>query len=172
MRGRVALFCALATVPLVAGCESGTEGAATLSSVAPEALFDSCTLPASALQAAGLDPSTVDNNPFGVPRTGWRGCQWQAQDFAVRVFATTRTVAEYRANPTLRDFRGVALEGREAFSFVEGKTEPPDNCSVAFSTSRGTIDIFLTKDITLDRNEDWCAAALRVALQLNSHIPQ
>lgn len=160
-------------LPALAACEGTVGGNSTPQIDAVEVdLYDSCTLPADVVAAAGLDPNRVDNNPFGVPRTGWRGCAWTVKDFAVRVFATTRTVDEYRNNPSLHDFRDVDLEGRQAFSFLQGKAQPPDNCSVAFGTSRGTIDIYLTKDVTLDSVEDWCARTLTIARLFNSHIPK
>ncbi|MFC8532234.1 DUF3558 family protein [Nocardia sp. NPDC057227] len=172
MRGRFALFCALAIVPLIAGCESGTEGSATPSSVAPEALFDSCTLPDSAIAAAQADPARKNTNPFGAPRTGWAGCMWAADGYALRVFATTRTVDEFRSNSRFHDFAPADIPGRNAYTYQEGSQSPPDNCSVLYASASGTIEVYIVRDPGRTAPDALCAVAKRSATALDSYLPR
>ncbi|MFC3963991.1 DUF3558 family protein [Nocardia jiangsuensis] len=172
MRGRFALFCALVVLPLIAGCESGTQGAATPSSVSPEALFDSCTLPDEAIRAAGADPESRDDNPFGVPRTGWRGCLWVGDRWAMRVFATTEPANSFRANSYFREFRSVDLNGRVATSFIQGDENPPGNCTIFFPSRQGTIEVYISKDVDLPALNDPCGLTLRATRALDPWLPK
>ncbi|WP_157103592.1 DUF3558 domain-containing protein [Nocardia harenae] len=162
----------LAVVPLVAGCESGTGGTAVPSSVAPEALFDSCTLPDSAIAAAGGDPARKDDNPFGVPRTGWRGCRWGSDGYALRIFATTRTPDEFRSNDQLKDLRAAELPGRDATFFLQSAATESNNCGVFYATTQGTIQIYLVDDGLGDELADPCGVALRAAKAVDQWIPR
>ncbi|MFC8047947.1 DUF3558 domain-containing protein [Nocardia sp. NPDC057353] len=172
MRGRWALFFALALVPVTAGCESSTEGSATPSSIAPEALFNPCVVPDGVVVAAGADPASKNDNPFGTPRTGWVGCRWLADRYALRIFATTKTIDEFRANDYFKDFREADLAGRQAVTFAEGRETPPGNCSVAYPTSQGTIQFLVSKDVTLAELPDPCEIVLRAARSADQSIPR
>ncbi|UGT59495.1 DUF3558 domain-containing protein [Nocardia asteroides] len=172
MRGRFALFCALAVVPLVAGCDSGTEGSATPTSIAPEVLFDSCTLPDSVVAETGVNPDSKNDNPFGTSLSGWVGCQWRGDGYALRIFATDRTPEEFRANSSFGDFREADLPGRQATTFVEGDEKPPGNCSVMYGTSQGTVSFYISKAITLAELPDPCGTVVRAARAIDQWIPQ
>ncbi|MEV0357443.1 DUF3558 domain-containing protein [Nocardia sp. NPDC050697] len=172
MRGRFALACVLAVVPLMAGCESGTEGSATPSSVAPEALFDSCSLPDEAIRAAGADPAQKNDNPFGVPRSGWRGCRWGADGYALRIFATTKSVDEFRANSQFHDFRSADLPGREATLFIQGAPSEPKNCNVFYGTSRGTIQLYVVDDQLKSNIPEPCGLVTRAAQAVDQWVPR
>ncbi|MFC3962574.1 DUF3558 domain-containing protein [Nocardia jiangsuensis] len=161
------MVAALVLGPLLAGCESSTEGSAT-----PQVLFDPCTLPDSAIAAAGADPAQKNDNPFGVPRTGWRGCRWGADGYALRVFATDKTLDEFRANSRFHDFRPADLPGREAKTFIQGAESEAENCNLFYGTTQGTIQIYVVDDQTAGEFPDPCGLVVRAARAVDQWIPR
>ncbi|WP_067653325.1 DUF3558 family protein [Nocardia harenae] len=169
MRRWSTLFLAFTVGPLLAGCETPSEGAGTPT---PVALFDPCTLPDSAIAAAGADPAQREDNPFGAPRTGWRGCLWGADGYALRVFATDKTLAEFRDNSRFHDFRPADLPGRDATLFVQGAASEAKNCNLVYDTAQGTIQIFVIDDQLGDSFPEPCGLVTRAARAVDQWIPR
>ncbi|MFC8530204.1 DUF3558 family protein [Nocardia sp. NPDC057227] len=138
------MVAALALGPLLAGCESSTEGA---------------------------DPAQKNDNPFGVPRTGWSGCLWGADGYALRVSATTRSLEEFRNNSRFHDFRPAELPGRDATLFVQGSASEAKNCNAFYGTTQGTIQIFVIDDQLGKSFAEPCGLVTRAARAIDQWIP-
>ncbi|WP_081706303.1 DUF3558 domain-containing protein [Nocardia sp. CNY236] len=176
----------LCAVLVLAGCGKQVPGQASArDEMSPQAnagqsatdagLYDPCTLPDDAIVALGADPATKNDNPFRVPRAGWKGCAWIAGWHGLAVFATDYPISEFMANHTFRDFTDVDISGRKAMTFYQGvENSPPDNCIVVFDTPRGVVQLRID-DLARDRDkgaDELCAVAVSSTESLNSLFPQ
>ncbi|MDQ1200589.1 MULTISPECIES: DUF3558 domain-containing protein [unclassified Rhodococcus (in: high G+C Gram-positive bacteria)] len=136
-------------------------------------LFDPCTVvPDEAIRAAGADPATKDDG--GPLNSGqWKSCAWAGDSFFLDVQATTRTLDEFRSNPTYTELREVDVAGRTAavsFRLAEN-ADPSRSCVVAFDWKRGTIAILIDTKLTHAAETDPCVAALGSSNVLSSYLP-
>ncbi|MFC3965783.1 DUF3558 domain-containing protein [Nocardia jiangsuensis] len=163
---------AAAAATLVSACESEPSASSPTTTIAPEALFDPCTLPDEAIRAAGANPARRDDNPLGTKRTKWTGCSWGADQYALRVFATTISVTEFRENMNFDGFAPIAVPGRDAHSFHETYPSPDDNCSIVYPSPKGTINFYVTYDFGSTVAEEPCSLVLRAATALDPYLPR
>ncbi|WP_169811508.1 DUF3558 domain-containing protein [Nocardia harenae] len=166
------LIAALVAIAVVPACESEPSATPSTSTIAPEALFDPCTLPDDAIRAAGANPERRDDKALGTKRTNWTGCSWGADQYALRVLATTRGIDEFRDNANFGGFGPITIPGRDAYSFHEKVPTPDDNCSIVYPTPRGTIDFYVTYNLSTTVAEEPCTLALRAATALDPYLPR
>ncbi|WP_084501805.1 DUF3558 domain-containing protein [Nocardia xishanensis] len=156
---------AAVVVAVVAACGGTTEGSPSTSSSAAEApLFNPCTgIPDDVLRSAGVDPATEESGIAGVHQHGWEICSWTGKKYAITVYSTWRTVAEFEKKSGNVDFRDVTVAGRKGRQFkVEGFSKDLD-CSVLFPSSRGgVLQLQIQGRISDDDREDPCTVLYRV----------
>lgn len=184
-RGRKRALIASGILVALTGCgttESGSPGAE--SSNADErmsAYQDPCTIPVSALTAAGLNVEDERPGTIGVEFNGWKGCSWTstADEYAFSVNTGPRKLADFQQDSTFaRSYTAaeeVTLGGRAARVFVTGPD--PDRramCAVGVETSTG-MTLFQTIGATAgDKGQpgDRCDETVRVATALIGRLPE
>ncbi|MFF5031664.1 DUF3558 domain-containing protein [Nocardia salmonicida] len=145
----------------LAGCSTAVEGQPEASGtpLTKEQLFDPCTVPDSVLLAAGLNPSSKDDNPFSVPRKEWKGCGWRGDGHFIYLSSTTHTLQEIRANDYFHDFQDIKVGDRAAVQYLLGTRTPPNQCEIAFDTSKGRVTVTAAKFIDNKSSTDPCMLA-------------
>jgi hypothetical protein len=166
---------------LAAGCtswgkpvESTTSAPATAAAVPILNVCDD--LPDSALQAAGLDPSTEDvitNAPSGP--TSWIVCAWDPADqtpatYRVELYSTSHTLAETRNNGDLIDFADATIGGREAITFKE-KATTETRCRASFGAEQGSF-VLSTAWFETGAKPDLCGLAVQYLTALEPALPE
>ncbi|MFD8101344.1 DUF3558 domain-containing protein [Nocardia fluminea] len=161
-------------VVALAGCSEAVDGQPEASGapLTKEQLFDPCTVSDSVLQAAGADPASKDDNPFSVPREEWKGCGWRAGDFYLSLFSTTYTMQKFRENTSLHDFRDVTTGSRSGVQYLLDETNPPEQCGIAWDTSRGTVTLQASRSLSSKSSTDPCAVAGNAAPHFVPLLPQ
>ncbi|MFC4377143.1 DUF3558 domain-containing protein [Nocardia halotolerans] len=164
----------MCAVLALAGCSDAVDGQPEASGAPPakEQLFDPCTVPDSVLIAAGADPASKDDNPFSVPRADWKGCGWRAGEFFIDLFSTTNTMDEFRDNRLLHDFQDVAIEDRKGVQYLIGETSPPEECGLAFESSRGTITLQSSRASSSKSTTDPCVVVNNAAPHFIATFPK
>lgn len=97
---------------------------------------------------------------------------WGGGGYASRIFATTRSVDEFRNNSRFHDCRPAGLSGREAALFVQGSPTEPANCNIFYGTSQGTIQMFVADDQVKKDFPDPCDLVIEAARAVDSWIPR
>ncbi|MGV9821443.1 DUF3558 domain-containing protein [Nocardia xishanensis] len=173
-RGIVGGVLAAAVVAVVAACGGTTEGSPSTSSSAAEApLFNPCTgIPDDVLRSAGVDPATEESGIAGVHQHGWEICGWSGKKYAITVYSTWRTVAEFEKKPGNIDFRNVTVAGREGRQFkVEGASKDL-HCDVLFPASQGgVLQLSISNRASIDDPEDPCTVLYRVGESIVPVLP-
>ncbi|KAF0847960.1 DUF3558 domain-containing protein [Nocardia caishijiensis] len=161
-------------VLVLSGCGQSVDGQPEVSGapLTKEQLFDPCTVPESALVAAGADPASKDDNPFSVPRAEWKGCGWRASDFFISIFSTTYTMEKFRENTLLRDFQEVTVEGRAGSQYLIGDRNPPEECGLVFASGQGTITLQSSKASSSDSTVDPCLVLNNAAPHFVEVLPK
>ncbi|MFE5477311.1 DUF3558 family protein [Nocardia sp. NPDC056541] len=135
----------LALATLV-GCSSAEPEAAQ-----PKALFEPCTgVTADALQKAGVDPAT--KVAAGAVSAGWQTCEWTGATAYLRVFSTSRTLAEFEKEAGPTPFTDYTVAGRAGRRL--GDT--PTSCDILFAASQGVIRMVVVNNPT-QQTADACA---------------
>ena len=161
---------------LAAGCGANeTTGSPTTAAPPPDP-FDVCEdLPPSALEAAGLDPSTKDvvtNAPTGP--TSWIVCAWDPADipsvnYVVELYSTSHTMKETRDRTDLTDFHETDIGGREGVTFREKRTAET-RCRAAFAAEQGSF-ILSTAWLETGEKPDLCGLAVKYMTALEPQLP-
>ncbi|MFE3545207.1 DUF3558 domain-containing protein [Nocardia sp. NPDC059177] len=170
--GVVAASCA---VLALAGCSQQVEGQPEASGapLTKEQLFDPCSVPASVLEAAGLDPTWKDDNPFSVARAEWKGCGYKGDGHFIYFASTIYTMDEIRANDYFHDFKDIAIDGRSGLKYTPGTRTPPNQCEIAFDTShQGRVMVTATKFVDNKSSTDPCAIVDAAAPHFLEIIPR
>lgn len=169
----LALMAGVCAVLAVAGCggstESGTSTTGAKTTLTTDQLWDSCSLPDAAIAATGVKADTKDTNPFGGPRSGWKGCNWNNDTYFLSVFSNNHTIDEVRSNTSFHSVHDVNVPGRRAVSYTEGSN---NSCGVDFQTSQGVVEMIVRPSPGSPSTGDYCAIALNTADSLNSLIPK
>ncbi|MCP2288154.1 DUF3558 domain-containing protein [Nocardia amikacinitolerans] len=145
------------------GCGGTTEGTPSTSAAQP-ALWNPCAeIPDDVLRASGVDPATEESGVAGVHQSGWEICGWIGKSYAITVYSTRRTVAEFEKKPGNVDFRDVTVGGRDGRQFrVEGASKNL-HCDVLFPVSQGgVLQLSISNRASLDNPEDPCTVLPRV----------
>ncbi|WP_446224166.1 DUF3558 domain-containing protein [Nocardia sp. IBHARD005] len=161
-------------VVALAGCSKAVDGQPEASGapLTKEQLFDPCTVSDSVLQAAGLDPASKDDNPFSVDRAEWKGCGWRGDEHFIYLKSTTYTLEEIRSNDYLHDFQDITVGDRKAVQYLLGTRTPPNQCEIAFDTSKGRVAVTATKFIDNTSSTDPCALVNKAAPNFLEILPK
>ena len=170
------MLLAAAVLPGLVACGSSTSGSPSASSETSAAqvkLFDPCTqIPDDVLNAAGVKPSTKESGIAGVHQSGWEICAWDGSKYAVTVFSTGRTMAEFENKPGNVEFQDVTIAGRKGRQFrIEGGSYDL-MCDVAFPAAQGAITINLSNHASLDHPDEPCGLLRRAAEPIMPVLPK
>ncbi|MFF2086883.1 DUF3558 domain-containing protein [Nocardia sp. NPDC058176] len=163
-----------AVVLALAGCSETVDGQPEVSGapLTKEQLFDPCTVPDSALEAAGLDPASKNDNLFSVPRAAWKGCAWRADSYYISLISTTYTMDEVRANDRHHGFKDVSVGDRTAVQYYVGNETAPVECDITFETGQGRIMLNANKFVDDKSTTDPCSLAENAAPFFVDLIPR
>jgi hypothetical protein len=169
----VVVAAGLCAVLAVAGCSMSQSGSPSVSAttLSEGQLWDPCSLPDSAISAAGADPGSKDTNPFFVAQPGWKGCAWRGGHYFLGLLVSTHSLPEIRNNSFFHSLQDINIAGRSATSYYQGNSSPPDNCIVAFGTSGGTIEVMVDQAVGDQSAGDYCAIASKSMRVLDQYIP-
>lgn len=170
-------------IALIAGCGSGSMageaevegGAAGVDGGAGEPAFSPCDdIPDDALRAVGVDPATEERDIDGIDQPGWNICNWQSADWDLAVFATTRTMGEFRNKGGNESFATAKIAGRTGFTYREASDTRRERCAVAFPSVGGTalVTVGYYGIVKPADSEQPCEVAAKAAELLLSHIPK
>ncbi|MFD6395303.1 DUF3558 family protein [Nocardia sp. NPDC060249] len=108
-----------------------------------KALFEPCTgVTADALQKAGVDPAT--KVAAGAASAGWQTCEWTGAAAHLKVFSTSRTLAEFEKDSGAASFTEYTVAGRTGRRL--GDT--PASCDLLFSAAQGVIRMVVVNNPT------------------------
>ncbi|WP_446226076.1 DUF3558 domain-containing protein [Nocardia sp. IBHARD005] len=149
--------------------------AVVTTSVDPEAgLWDPCTLPDSALAAAGLNTSTKEKDVAGVKFEGWKVCAWDdaAKTYALTVFTSTHTIDEVRARTDWTDFTAVQIGGYSGLQYRPAGSAHDAECSISLTVGRQLVDFsVLNRHSARNIAKDACQESRRLTEVLIQNVP-
>lgn len=157
-------------VTAVTGCGAGTDGSDRI------AVYENpCTMPDSALAAAGLEIAEKRSGTVGVEFNGWHGCTWHAAvgGFTVAAYTGPRKLGDFQRDSMFtRSFVPVeqtSLAGRDAIVFAS--VLDPDRravCAIGVAASTG-MALFQANGQA--SGGDLCAETRKVAAELVGYLP-
>ncbi|WP_423228212.1 DUF3558 domain-containing protein [Rhodococcoides navarretei] len=167
----------------VAGCGGAAEDApvaesATSSVVAtPLAAkpWDPCTIPDSAVEAAGLDVGSKSTNLFGEApiSTDWMICAWRNPDpgswYFLGVFSSDHDLAYLKGNDQFGEFTAVNETGAVQFRRTANYDEV--SCGVAYEVVGGIVYFILDGRASREPQGDPCVEVGRVGSALRPLLP-
>jgi hypothetical protein len=174
---------AVGVVLFVAGCGGATEGVpiaepATSSVVATPVAdepWDPCTIPDSAVEAAGLDVGSKSTNLFGdAPLSDdWKTCIWTDPDpeswYFLGVFSGFHSLDDLRSNDRFGQFSKVDDLG--GYGFLRADRPAGRSCGVAFEVDYGLVYFVLDTMGSEEPQGDPCMEIMRIAGSLHSSLP-
>ncbi|WP_252342048.1 DUF3558 domain-containing protein [Rhodococcus sp. 14-2483-1-2] len=174
---------AVGVVLFVAGCGGATEGApvaepATSSVVATPVAdepWDPCTIPDSAVAAAGLDVGSKSTNLFGdAPLSDdWKTCIWTDPDpeswYFLGVFSSLHDLAYLKANEQFGDFTSPDSAGAVQFRRTASYEEV--SCGVAYEVHGGVVYFILDGRAGREPRGEPCSEIGRVTESLQANLP-
>lgn len=170
-------------VALVAGC-GGTTGSAlaaesTTSSVVAtpvaEEPWDPCTIPDSAVEAAGLDVESKTSTLVGDKpiSTDWAICSWRNPDpgswYFLGVFSSDHDLAYLEGNEQFGDFTAADSAGAVLFERTANYEEV--SCGIAYEVVGGIIYLILDGRASREPLGDPCVEVERVGRALRPSLP-
>ncbi|WP_342801883.1 DUF3558 domain-containing protein [Nocardia sp. No.11] len=169
--GTAVIVAGLAVVGL-AGCDAGESSSNGATTTAKPVLWNPCTeISDGALTAAGVDPASEEKGVAGVPQSGWEICGWDGPTFAVTVYATNKTVDQFKFKPGNVDFHAVTIAGRTGEEFrVDGASKKLD-CNAVFPVAQGVVQLQILNRASLDGLTDPCVSLARVGETLVPTFP-
>ncbi|MBF6468898.1 DUF3558 domain-containing protein [Nocardia beijingensis] len=181
-RRTTATVAALAGVVLVSsGCESGTNGTATPSTVtdtsaATAALWDPCTqVTDQILRQVGVDPATKKSGVVGIEEPGFKVCGWNDPahpwNYSLGVWSTIHTVETFRNKTDNVDFTAVTINGRSGFTFRDQRYDLDEACDLIFPTSFGAVEVTIFNVSAKGRQVPPCERASTAAKVLLPVLP-
>ncbi|MFI5501272.1 DUF3558 domain-containing protein [Nocardia asteroides] len=169
---------------VIAGCgdtepvttqPSSTTAAAAPTSVDPAAgLWDPCTLPDSALSAAGLNTSTKEKDVAGVAFEGWKLCKWQdaRKTYTFTAASGNHTLDEAR-NRT--DYTGHVDTTVGSYKALQSRPVGAANdlaCYLTIEVSGGIVDFSVGNRVSAKNAGDPCAEVHRLSEAFLSYLPR
>ncbi|WP_410870107.1 DUF3558 domain-containing protein [Nocardia sp. A7] len=116
-------------------------------------LFEPCTgVAVDALQKAGVDPAT--KIAAGAPSAGWQTCEWTGAAAHLKVFSTSRTLAEFEKESGTTAFTDYTVAGRTGRRLAAAAA--PTSCDVLFSADQGVIRMVVVNSLA-QQAADPCA---------------
>ncbi|WP_373454828.1 DUF3558 domain-containing protein [Rhodococcus sp. 05-2254-6] len=167
----------------VAGCGGGTEGApiaesSTSSVVATPVAdepWDPCTIPDSAVEAAGLDVGSKESGARGITEiANWKVCSWNNPEpnswYLLGIFSSlTSSIEDVRQNERFQRFtKDPALGGER---FLRSGQDGSESCGLAYEVDGGVVYFVLDKRVVRDALGDPCSEVGRTAMALRSSMP-
>ncbi|MDO3648981.1 DUF3558 domain-containing protein [Nocardia mangyaensis] len=140
----------LCGVLAVGGCsttESGNAQPSTTTDVAATAaLWDPCSeIPDSTLTSLGLDATSERSGILGADEPGWKVCRWEddayPSNYSVGAYATIHTIDDLRAKTENIEFKDIVVAGRSGVQFRQSNYDANEDCSYAFPTSSGFVQL-------------------------------
>nr|WP_269454855.1 MULTISPECIES: DUF3558 domain-containing protein [unclassified Rhodococcus (in: high G+C Gram-positive bacteria)] len=167
----------------VAGCGGGTEGApiaesSTSSVVATPVAdepWDPCTIPDSAVKAAGLDVGSKSTNLFGdAPlSTEWKTCIWTDPDpgswYFLGVFSSHNNLDYLKTNDQFGNFTDADSAGAVQFRRTANYQEV--SCGVAYEVIGGVVYFILDGRAGREPKGEPCSEIGRVTESLRTNLP-
>jgi len=174
---------AVGVMLFVAGCGGATEGApiaksATSSVVATPVAdepWDPCTIPDSAVEAAGLDVESKTSTLVGdAPiSTDWMICAWRNPDpgswYFLGVFSSDHDLAYLKGNDQFGEFSVVNDAGAVQFRRTANYDEV--SCGVAYEVVGGIVYFILDGRASREPQGDPCVEVERVGSALRPLLP-
>ena len=168
---------------LVSGCDEAepvqtappatTAAAATTSADPSAGLWDPCTLPDSALSAAGLNTATKEKDVAGVAFEGWKVCKWldtTKKAYSLTVGSTNHTLEEARARTDYTDYVDTTVASHRALQSRPVGTAR-DACYLSVQVPQGMVEFQVRVRVAAKDTVDPCTEAQRLAASLAEHLP-
>ncbi len=182
MRARWKVLPAIAVVGvLVGGCgrdeprETAQQGTtAPTSSADPDAgLWDPCTLPDSALSAAGINPATKKHDVAGVDFEGWKICGWKdaANTYNFSAASTTHSLSEARNRSDYTDFVDTTVGGHKALQSRPAGSAHDLTCYLSIEVGRGVVEFDVANRASVKTTGDACAEVQRLTEAFVPFVP-
>ncbi len=185
MRARWKVLPAVAVVGvLVGGCGGDEPGetaqpgttavTAPTSSADPDAgLWDPCTLPDSALSAAGINPATKKQDVAGVDFEGWKVCGWKdaANTYNFSAASTTHSLSEARSRSDYTDFVDTTVGGRKALQSRPAGSAHDLTCYISIEVGGGVVEFDVANRASVKTAGDPCAEVRRLAEAFVPFVP-
>lgn len=171
---RRALLPIVALIAMLTGCDGHAERTAIVA--APAEAWDPCTLPAKAIQATGLDSTTMSGWDEGLSIDDWSLCYWRGMDsgawyhFGIR-FSAVHTVDEISQNPAYFEVPTPDLASRRTFRYHSKQTEPASECNIAVETATGVANFNVRAIGGRTPASAPCEVVLTHARDLESYLP-
>ncbi len=186
MRTGWKVFPAIAVVGvLVAGCggeeptktaQPGTTAVtAPTSSADPSAgLWDPCTLPDSALSAAGLNPSTKEKDIAGVAFEDWKVCGWQDANktYTFTAASTNHTLDEARSRTDYTDYVDTTVGSMKALQSRPTGASNDLACYLSIEVPGGMVDFSVGNRVSAKNAGDPCSEVRRLSETFASYLPR
>lgn len=182
-RSAMLVLAVITAAALVSGCNDSTTAepsppstetqAATASAGPDDGLWDPCTLPDSALTAAGLDISTKENDVAGVVFDGWKVCSWKdsAKTYAFGIASTTYTLADARARTDYTDYADTTVASHRALQSRPIGSSHDYSCYLSVELGTGMVEFDVLNRHSAANATDPCTEVRRLAEALSSHLP-
>lgn len=162
------------TEPVTAQPSSTTAAAAPTNADPAAGLWDPCTLPDSALSAAGLNTSTKEKDVAGVSFEGWKVCSWRdtAKTYSFAVYASTHSIDEVRARTDRTDFSPVRVGSYDGLQYRPAGSARDSECFVSLTVGRQLIDFnVLNRHTARNVAKEACQETRRLAEALVQNVP-
>ncbi|GAD86816.1 DUF3558 domain-containing protein [Nocardia asteroides] len=183
MRAWRAAVLAVTMVGVAGGCSdpepvqtaptsSGTTVATT--SADPSAgLWDPCTLPDSAISAAGLNTSTKEKDVAGVAFEGWKVCGWQdsGKTYTLTAASTTHTLADARARTDYTSFAETTLGTHRALVSRPIGASHDLACYFSIEVGTGLVEFDVQNRASVKTAGDPCAEVQRLSEAFEPYLP-
>ncbi|OZC97392.1 hypothetical protein CH275_24950 [Rhodococcus sp. 06-235-1A] len=171
-----------AVMVLVAGCGNSTSSApvadsptSVVTAPVPSEPWDPCTIPNSAVEAAGLDVESktstlVGDRPIS---TDWMICSWRNPDpgswYFLGVFSSDHDLAYLEGNDQFGDFTVVDSAGAVQFQRTANYEEV--SCGIAYEVVGGIVYFILDGRASREPRGDPCVEVERLGSALRSSLP-
>ncbi|MCC8929044.1 DUF3558 domain-containing protein [Rhodococcus sp. I2R] len=162
----------VAVATLLVGCGGGVEG----SPLAAER-WDPCSIPASAMEATGLDPTYVSAGwGEGISVPDWSLCTLRGPSEDPSYFfnvksSESRTIAEARSDDSHLHGIDLAVGGRDAFKFRTQMSRSITDCNIAVAVPPGVVVFSVDSMGTKEIGGDPCELVYKHTTELVSLLP-
>ncbi|MFY2788550.1 DUF3558 domain-containing protein [Rhodococcus sp. MALMAid1271] len=180
---RLVVACVVGVVLVAAGCGAATEGApvavppttSVMTTAPANGAWDPCTIPDSAIEAAGLAVETKSSNLVGdLPISeDWMTCIWTnplpTPWYFLGIFSSTESLDYVRDRGRFEQFE--PIEGFDGLRFRRTTQYDEVNCGVAFGHPSGVFYLILDGFLSTEPLGDPCVEVERLARSLRPSLP-
>ncbi|WP_072806942.1 DUF3558 domain-containing protein [Rhodococcoides yunnanense] len=164
----------LSAVLLASACGNGVEGTPVAGS--PAKAWDPCSIPAQAIETAGLDSASQRSWSQGVVVEAWPMCMWRGPKadpwyFLSIRFSTEYTLDDARANPAYREMVDTTVQQRRAVVYRTSTDTPAQSCYLALETASGIAKIDVDAMGGIPAKSDPCSILLDLTSILAEQVP-